>query len=229
MPYVIRLEMERTRRRIRDYLCNVFTGYTFKDAEPVMGLTGVTAMEKAKHDRMTTGHYRPELDRAEISMPSNAIARDGGVIEHGAKVWAVDHHGRIITGTAYYNLNSGWQIVTGRYGLTYRHTGDIFTKPPENLRVKRNQRERRNRLERLLNDAINKMDFKRAQVLKDILFPTGPLYAIWSKKNNSYFATMYCGYRNNLTDAGKYTRAELKPYLGDALETDKYKAVEVTA
>lgn len=29
MPYVLRLEMERTRRRIRDYLCNVFSGYTF--------------------------------------------------------------------------------------------------------------------------------------------------------------------------------------------------------
>ncbi len=29
MPYVLRLEMERTRRSIRDYLCNVFTGYEF--------------------------------------------------------------------------------------------------------------------------------------------------------------------------------------------------------
>jgi len=30
-------------------------------------------------------------------------------------------------------------------------------------------------------------------------------------------------------DAGKYTRAELKPYLGDKLETDQYKAVLVAA
>ncbi len=29
MPYVMRLEMERTHRKIRDYLCAVFTDYKF--------------------------------------------------------------------------------------------------------------------------------------------------------------------------------------------------------
>lgn len=29
MPYLMRLEMERTRRKIRDYLCAVFSGYEF--------------------------------------------------------------------------------------------------------------------------------------------------------------------------------------------------------
>lgn len=229
MPYVLRLEMERTRRRIRDYLCNVFTGYTFKEPAPVLGLMGVTAVEKAKHDRMTTGHYRPALDRAEISMKSNAIARDGGIIEHGSKVWALDRKGRIITGTAYYSLNNNWQIVTGRYGLTYCHTGEIFTQPPENLRVKRNQREGRKRLEQEMQKAVKAMDFKRAEVIKRVLFPTGPLYAIYSKLKDCYFDVMYCGYRSSLADAGKYTRDELKPYLGNALETDQYKAVPITA
>ena len=229
MPYALRLEMERTLRRIRDYLCNVFAGYTFKECEPVMGLLGVTAVEKAKHDRMTSGHYKPALDRAEISMTSNAIARDGGTIQHGAQVWALDHKGRVITGTAFYSLNNQWQIVTGRYGLTYCHTGEIFTQPPENLRVKRNQRDGRKRLEQEMQKAVKAMDFKRADVIKRVLFPSGPLYAIYSKKNDSYFAVMYCGYRNSLTDAGKYTRDELKPYLGNALENDQYKAVEVAA
>lgn len=148
MPYVLRLEMERTRRRIRDYLCNVFSGYEFKPTSgPVVGLMGVTAEEKAAHDRRTSGHYRPALDRAEISMASNAIASDGGTIVHGARVWALDHKGRVITGTAYYSLNNRWQIVTGRYGLTYAGTESIFTSPPDNLRAKRNERERRRRPE----------------------------------------------------------------------------------
>jgi hypothetical protein len=229
MPYVMRLEMERTRSRIRDYLCNVFTGYTFKPKDPVMGLMGVTAVEMAAHHRRTSGHYRKELDRAEISMASNAIARDGGTIEHGAQVWGIDHRGRVITGTAYYDLNGAWQIVTGRYGMTRLFNNEIFTRCPDKPRVKRNQRERRKRLERLMQDAVKAMDYDRAKVLKSILFPTGPLYAIWSKENNCYFDVMYCGYRSAIENAGKYTRAELKPYLGDGLETTQYKAVPVSA
>ena len=230
MPYVLRLEMERTRRRIREYLLNVFTGYEFDPPHnPEMGLMGLTALEKAAHDRRTSGHYKPELDRAEISMSGNAVAADGGIIEHGARVWARDYKGRIITGTAYYSLNSNWQIVTGRYGLEYHHTGDIFTRQPEGLRVKRNQRLRRKRLEQELKAAVERMDFRRAEALKNVLFPSGPLYAIYHKGKNLYFDVMYCGYRDGLGDAGRYTRDELKPYLGDQLENDRFRAVPIAA
>lgn len=226
MPYVLRLEMERTRRRIRDYLCSVFTGYTFAPPrDPTMGLMGVTAEEKAAHDRRTTGHYKPALDRAEISMTSNAIARDGGTIEHGARVWALDHKGRVITGTAYYSLNNRWQIVTGRYGMTYAGTESIFTSPPENLRVKRNARERRRRLESELAKAVKAMNFRRAEALKNILWPTPePLFFIM--KGDAYFAPNYCGYRDNPVDAGRYTEAELRPYAGD-IKSGTLRAIPV--
>lgn len=235
MPYIIRLEMERTRRRIRDYLCNVFTGYEFApDRDPPMGLMGLTAEQKAAHDRRTSGHYKPALDRAEISMQSNAIAADGGTIEHGARVWALDRKGRVITGTAYYSLNGAWQIVTGRYGLTTCHTGEIFTKPPDQLRdrfgkltLKRNKRERRNRLECELAKAVKAMDFDRAKVLKGVLFPKPePLFHIM--KGDAYFAPNYCGYRNNPIDAGKYTNSELKPYASQ-IASGALRAVPVTA
>ncbi|RMX08541.1 hypothetical protein D8I35_05550 [Corticibacter populi] len=174
MPYLLRLEMERTRRRIRDYLCNVFSGYHFDPPrDPPMGLMGLTADETARHNRMTCGHYRPALDRAEISMASNAIAADGGTIEHGSQVWALDPKGRVITGTAYHYLNSTWQIVTGRYGLTHCFTHEIFTGRPEGLRVKRNERARRKRLEGELAKAIKAMNYERAAVLRDILYPDG--------------------------------------------------------
>jgi hypothetical protein len=229
MPYLLRLQVERTRRRVTQALCEAFPGYSVKPPTPVMGLLGVTAEEMALHQRMTNGHYKPELGRAEISMASNAIARDGGTIEHGGKVWARDYKGRVVTGTAYYSLGDNWDIVTGRYGLLRAHAGDIFTRPPENLRVKRNQRDARKRLERELQAAMKAMNFKRAEVLKGILFPTGPLYAIWSKRHGCYFDVMYCGYCTSLNDAGKYTRDELKPYLGNALETADYKAVPIEA
>lgn len=228
MPYLLRLEMERTRRRIRDYLCSVFAGYEFEPPRyPAMGLMGLTAEEKARHDRQTSGHYKPALDRAEISMASNARARDGGTIEHGARVWALDHKGRVITGTAYYSLNNRWQIVTGRYGLTHEGTESIFTKPPENLRVKRNERERRRRLESELAKAVRAMDFRRAEVLKGILWPKPePLFYIM--KNGAYFAPNYCGYRSNPIDAGKYTQAELAPYAS-SIKNGELKAIPVAA
>lgn len=228
MPYVLRLEMERTRRRIRDYLCNVFKGYEFKPtSDPVVGLMGVTAEEKAAHDRRTSGHYKPALDRAEISMASNAKARDGGTIVHGARVWALDCKGRVITGTAYYGLNSRWQIVTGRYGLTYAGTESIFTSPPENLRMKRNERERRRRLENELAKAVKAMDFDRAKVLKRVLWPEPePLFHIM--KGDAYFAPNYCGYRSNQIDAGKYTKAELRPYQ-DQIQRGTLRAIPVSA
>lgn len=212
MPYVLRLEMERTRRRIRDDLCNVFTGYEFAPPRhPVMGLMGMTAEEKARHDRKTTGHYVPSLDHAEISMTSNAIALDGGTIVHGAKVWALDRKGRIITGTAYYDLNNNWQIVTGRYGLTVCNTGEIFTRRPDDLRKKHNERQRRKRLEGLLANAVKAMDFDRAKVLKGIIWPEPePLFHII--KNGAYFRPNYSGYTNDPVYAGQYTKAELKPY-----------------
>lgn len=227
MPYVLRLEMERTRRRIRDYLCNVFAGYTFKPSDPAIGLMGVTAEEKARHDRQTSGHYVPALDHARIHMESNAKARDGGAIEHGARVWAIDHKGRIITGTAYYSLNNQWQIVTGRYGLTYAHTGEIFTAPPDSLRVKRNNRQRRKRLEGELEKAVKEMDFKRAEQLKHILWPTPePLYFI--EKKGAYFRPNYSGYTTDTVCAGRYTADELKPYA-DQIERGTLKAVPVHA
>ncbi|MBU9174018.1 hypothetical protein [Burkholderia gladioli] len=212
MTYLQRLEMERTRRRIRDYLCNIFTGYVFEERRtPKIGLMGVTAEEYAASQRRSSGHYRPELDRASISMESNAIARDGGVIEHGARVWALDHQGRFVTGTAYYLLNNNWHVVTGRYGLTHAHTGEIFTRQPENLRTKRNNRERRKRLERELQIAIHDMNFQRAQILKDLLFPGNPaLFNVWHKGHKAFHCADFCGYTTDQTKAGKFTSEEVR-------------------
>ena len=65
-----------------------------------------------------------------------------------------------------------------------------------------------------------------AKVLKGILWPEPePLFHIM--KNGSYFAPNYSGYRDNPVDAGKYTKAELKPYA-DQIARGSLKAVPVT-
>lgn len=235
MPYVLRLEMERTRRRIRDYLCNVFSGYTFDDKSRSIYHKPLqrTAMECIEQHYDESCHFKGDMDeylkrnRYEELQKGNCTTRAGDRIEHGQRVWFIDPYtDRVCEGTAHYNINNMWWVVTGRYDYTNVCVSDLHTKCPDLPRIKRNTRKRRKRLEEELKKAVSAMDFKRAQTLKDVLYPKkGQLYAIWHKGHKSYFAIGYCGYRNNLADAGHYTRAELKPYLGDSLETDRYKAI----
>ncbi|BBB65878.1 hypothetical protein UNDYM_1625 [Undibacterium sp. YM2] len=169
MPYLLRIEMERTRSRIRDYLCNVFTDYQFKKPDPVMGLLGVTANEFAQHERATTGHYVAELDRAHTNMTCNVTSRDKGIITHGSSVFAIGDKGRIVTGTAYYDLNSTWQVVTGRYGFMRCQAYQIYINNPGDLRTKRNQETRLRKLQREKQKAIDEENFERAAIIRDIL------------------------------------------------------------
>lgn len=213
MTYLQRLEMERTRRRIRDYLCNVFTGYAFEaEREPKMGLLGITALEAAANSRRTSGHYIAELDHARIYPGSrNDQAADGGTIVHGSKVWAIDYSGRIVTGTAFYSLNNNWHIVMGKYGLLCMHTGRIFTIQPENLRIKRNSDQRRKRLEHELAKAVETMNFERAAVLRDIAFPGKPqLFNVWHDEHHLYHCAGFCGYTSEQAKAGQFTADEVR-------------------
>lgn len=51
---------------------------------------------------------------------------------------------------------------------------------------------------------------------------------ILNVKDGVYFRPNYSGYTSDMIRAGKYTRAELKPYLGDADEKDDLKAVPIS-
>lgn len=224
MPYLLRLEMERTRRRLRDYLCNIFSGYEFNDKRrQKRGPGGLTAREWVEQDIRSSGHYVPQLGHARISMACNARSADGETIAHGDRVYAVCYDGRVVIGTAYYSLNSSWWVVTGKYGAICVQAGNIHLKSPGNLRRKRNERLRRKRLEGELAKAIKAMDFRRAEILKGVLFPKAePLYLIWHKEHGAWFAPDFSGYRNSVNDAGKYTLAELGGY---AKETDLTRPV----
>lgn len=211
MPYLLRMEMERTRRRIREYLLNVMEDYEFKHPEPKLGVNGATALECAAHNRRTSGHYVANLDRAHISNKEQGFTADGVPLENGSKVYAIEHNGRVICGTAFYSLNGSWQIVTGRYGLTYIWHSQIYASCPGDPRIKRNASHRRQRLEGELSKAIKSMNFERAAKLRDILFPGKPaLFAIYNSQHKLYHSPNYRGYTSDLSEAGKFTTEEVK-------------------
>lgn len=238
MPYLMRLEMERTRRRVRDYLCNVFSGYyldteamrTFGNRE--VGPGHLTALARIQLHYEQSCHFKGEnwdKYKAGPGMTYNLDSAEGVNLEHGQTVWFTDRKGRWQRGQALYNINNMWWVVTGPYSYTNLCCNELHTIPPESPLVKVNLARRRKRLEVLMSQAAAKMDFKRAEVLKNILFPPQEsLYMIWSDRHGgAYFGPSYSGYTCDTNQAGKYTRAELKPYLGNADEKDHLRAVPV--
>lgn len=178
MPYVMRLEMERTRRRIRNYLCSVFTGYQFTDDKidgrhTKVGVNGATALEFVEACYKTSWHFKGDVAKHPIS-EGNSKSRDGKIIEHGSKVYYTDWHGRVLTGTAYYNINNMWWIASGKYGYTNKATFEIYVDNPGDLRRKRNDGRREKRLTSEMEKAVKEMRFERAAKLRDILFPVEP-------------------------------------------------------
>lgn len=239
MPYVLRLEMERTRRRIRDYLCNVFTGYSFR--KPTLTSPNPDPLAyfndkwDSEYDKLRGCH---RFSRGPDGWPSDKELgssyrkdKDGEILRHGDVRWMRDSKGRLRRGRVYGGINGMWMMVygPGRRDHAHESANTFFTYRPGETPPKVTPMDlRRKRLERLLQNAVAAMDFRRAQQLKDILFPTGQLYVIWHKERNVYFDVMYSGYRKGISDAGRYTLAELKPYLGSTLENDHLKAVLVS-
>lgn len=209
MPYLCRMEMERTRRRIRDYLCNVFTGYVFEQPKLKRG-SGVPAIKLIEQSYEGSWHFKGDLTNYTIS-ESNSQSADGGLVKHGERVWFADYKGRIVGGTAYYNINNMWWVVTGRHDFANVASFEIYVSQPGCLRTKRNGKQRRQRLEKDLSIAVAAMKFERAAVLRDILFPSDmALFNVWNAKHQLFHRPNFCGYTSDQSKAGKFTADEVR-------------------
>ncbi|WP_050874955.1 hypothetical protein [Comamonas testosteroni] len=235
MPYLLRLEMERTRRRIRDYLCNVFSHYEFESKKRTAYDTPLqfTAMEKIEQRYAESCNFRGDMQAylkscGHTELPSyNCTSADKQRLQHGQKVWTTDWHGRWVEGTALYNINNMWWVVLGKYDYTNKASFDLHTVPPPDVRRKSNERQRRKRLEVLLGKAAKSMNFARAEQLKKVLWPVPePLFMI--EKEGAYFGPNYCGYTSDPVTAGKYVASELKPYA-DQFASGVLKAIPLAA
>lgn len=221
MPYVLRLEMERTRRRIRDYLCGVMWGYTFDPKHRSIYRKPLerTAMECIEERYAESRHFKgdwPAYVEHETRsgwgncFNGNRTSADRVLLEHGQRVYFFDRKGRICTGQALYNINNMWWVVTGRYDYTNMACFELYSTAPDNFRVKRNARLRRKRLEGELSKATKVMNFERAALVRDLLFPRGAqLYVVWHDDHKAYHCAGFSGYTNNINDAGKFTADEV--------------------
>jgi len=233
-PYLLRMEMYRTRNKIRDYLCNVFTGYSF-DAESNSGRSAkvgpqaLTAMEWLSGCYKSSWHFKGDnWDEYKKQLGRNRESADGVMLEHGQRVWFFDYKGRLSTGAAYYNINNMWWIISGKYSHTNKACFEIYTSLPDNPRTKRNDRRRRSRLESELSSAIGKMNFERAAILRDILFPNREqLFVVWHKEHKMYHCANFSGYTKNVNNAGKFTESAVSSWRMN--DTDKVMKIEEAA
>lgn len=206
MPYLLRRHAEVAHKQIINFLLSQF-GYELKTGKGIKGPGALTALEWVQHETKDCWHYKEELGRRSWSSDRNRTSGDNQLIDHLQPVFFEDYEGRIRTGTAFYNINNMWWVISGKYDLYNVSSRSIYVESPGDLKRKRNDRKRRNRLESLLSNAVSRMDFARAAQLKEILFGSDELYRI--KKGDSYFRPCYSGYTNDPNRAGKYSKAEL--------------------
>lgn len=165
----------------------------------------MSAMDFIAENYRTSWHADKELGRPVAKCDSNRISCDGETIQHGHTVWFADQKGRIRCGTAYYNINNMWWIVSGEWSLSNKATHEIYTRQPVDLRKKLNERRRRGRLEAELALAIRSMKFLRAETLRKILFGRELTYGIWAKDHGAFYRSNYSGYTTDSIAAGRYT------------------------
>ncbi|ELT7510384.1 hypothetical protein QPG32_004121 [Salmonella enterica] len=224
MPYLLRLEMLRTRKRIITYLTNVFDEYSL--AEPHyswkdIGPGKLTNMDVIEADYRSSWHYHGNWEEylkknPYMSSGRNSTSAEGHQLAPGMRVWWFDWKGRIMTGTAWYHINNMWYVTWGRYGINNIASFGIFTQLPENPRMKRNQRLRRRKLEGLLGDAITRMDYLRAHEIKQMLYPDNePLYRLFHTVHQLYHLPGFNGYTKDPNYAGKFRRKEVERFNND--------------
>jgi hypothetical protein len=167
----------------------------------------LSPMQRIERGYAESWHKAKELGRPTPQYDSNRESKNGSLLEQGQTVWFADAKGRIIRGSAFYNINNMWWVIAGGK-LHNKSSRELYTVQPDNLRVKRNEREARKRLERELAAAIERMDFLRANRLKSIIFGNDPIFMIWAEDHTAYYRSQYAGYTTDRIQAGKYTRAE---------------------
>lgn len=205
MPYLDKKRFELERSKLLALLTKTATATISHSRRSNRSLP---ALERIAADYAESWHSDKALGRPVCKYENNARSADGGLIEHGRTVWYRGEDGRWRRGQAFYNINNMWWVVESEFALRNMASFDLHRHPPSDLREKRNDRLRRQRLESKMAKAVMASDFARAAVIKDILFGNSAPHLIWSRKNDCYYGPTYQGYTNNAMNAGRYTRAE---------------------
>lgn len=202
MAHIDRLRVELEFRRIVSWVETLAPTTVTRSAD--RDLPPMARIEKSYAE---SWHSDKQLGRPVCQYDYNRKSVDGRLLEHGQTVWLPDRKGRMIRGQAFYNINNMWWVIAGGK-LHNEGSHALHCSPPADVRTKRNDRARRNRLEAELAIAVRRMQFDRAQILKHIIFGREPAFLIWSRKDSAYYRSQYAGYTTDTISAGKYTRGE---------------------
>ncbi|WP_256775461.1 MULTISPECIES: UvrB/UvrC motif-containing protein [unclassified Stenotrophomonas] len=183
MPYLLRLQMQITRCRLRDYLVNVFDGYVFTPERVSSPNPDPLAYFNASWDgeyEKRRGTHR--FERGPDGWPSErAISSwdrkdaDGRPLSHGEVRWMRDRQGRLRRGRVYGGINGMWMLVYGPGPRDHTHESarNFFTYAPDMPRKQVPEHHRKKRLQAELARAVSAMNFERAAVLREVLCPEG--------------------------------------------------------
>ncbi|RAI42026.1 hypothetical protein CH341_20425 [Rhodoplanes roseus] len=218
LAYLDRLRLTLEERRVLAWLGTVATIESVKRFALGIGpgFGEITALAHIADGYAKSWHSDKALGRPICTAPSYSTSADGGTIEHGVTVWFPDGKGRILRGTAYYNINNMWWVVAGPWTLQNLASFQVYTRQPDDLRRKRNDRLRRERLEQVLGGAIGRMDFRKAETLRRLLFGAEQAFMIWSEHKEAYYRPQGRGYTTDAIRAGRYTKAEAEAEVRSA-------------
>ncbi|WP_353174381.1 hypothetical protein [Acinetobacter rudis] len=173
MPYLLLLEMKRTRNRIKKYVENVCS-FTFDEPwvrgrnRPKAG--GLTAIEYIEMGYRNSWHFDEKLGHnSGIECTGNSTSADKKQLRHKMPVWFYDQKGRLNKGTAYYNSNNMWWVVTGKYDFRNIYCGALYIDIPNSARFKNNQNQRTAALIKQESEAVANKDYERAIIFRNLL------------------------------------------------------------
>jgi len=205
MPYLDQKRFLLERQKIIDWLTGECRATITR---PVNRKSHRAALDYIAAQYAESWHSDRDLGRPVCTCASNARSADGGAVTHGCTVWFRGHDGRWRRGQALYNINNMWWVVENRFSWRNLACFELHVEQPADLREKRDDRSRRRALERELKRALQASNYARADVVNHILFGDDAPHFIWSRKNDAYYGTDYCGYTSSQLQAGRYSRAE---------------------
>ncbi|SSM54506.1 Uncharacterised protein [Acinetobacter baumannii] len=174
MPYLILLEMKRTRNRIKKLILENFDfsfddDFSRKSFWDCVGPEGLTVYEWIQEDYKREGFTSEKLEASHgYNSSYNNESADKKRLIQGQIVWFYDRKGRLNFGKAYYRSNSMWWVVTGNYAHVIESSHSLFVEKPHDIRVKRNKDVRKNIISQVIFDAKNSGNYLLAEKLQKL-------------------------------------------------------------
>lgn len=174
MPYLILLEMKRTRNRIKKMIMDNYD-FTFEDdfkrksRFDIVGPEGLTAYEWIQEDYKHEGLTLEKLEESHgYNSTHNNESADKKRLTQGQQVWFYDCKKRLNIGKAYYRSNSMWWVVTGKYGYAIESSHSLYVEKPHDICEKGNKNIRKQKISQVIFDAKNNGNSSLADKLQKL-------------------------------------------------------------